>query len=600
MDETIALDSIQAIAASFGASFDAEKIVDTVVEKDGTQYYKVRWVKYSWEPAASFAHLEHLIRDFWNQFGGIPDNIQDLSSERNEPNRIIQKQLTAQVISSSRESIVAGGNSNLQNNIPSSILNSVSTIVNNDVAQSKAEDVHHIALQETQLTTDSVVNQDDDDVLSDSEHRTAVQEMIGGAETHDEMASHENKNDINGEPKKRRKIPGSCTICGKHFKSTTNIAAHRKLHTEEKQYECNECGRKFRRKLHLVRHKESHAGIKSYVCNICGNNFSSKWYMQAHALIHSGDKPYQCDVCQKSFNNKANLNKHRLIHENNRPFVCNQCGRSYRQSYDLKRHMSTHSVVKNFSCTYCDRSFTMKSYLQRHIQTHVGDKKFTCELCPAKFFQRGHLNYHIKQHHEKIDCQENDNNMNSKVVQNDDLLENKNNLNESVVDKLHEPNHEDMNDENSEFFTSHNDSDNQPIVFLSTNNSEFDNSTTQIVTAKQIYQEAYDGNNPQHNISIAVSSNSLPQKCLIIETNQLVEKHGVILSNCIKNTNENQLCLENEVQTLNNDLIDHENLHTDDSIQSAVQVGMSVLTSDHTIFNEQGVLELQKDTHMYL
>ena len=33
MDETIPLDSIQAIAASFGASFCAEKIIDTVLEK---------------------------------------------------------------------------------------------------------------------------------------------------------------------------------------------------------------------------------------------------------------------------------------------------------------------------------------------------------------------------------------------------------------------------------------------------------------------------------------------------------------------------------------------------------------------------------------
>ena len=31
--EAIALDSIQAIAASFGSTFDAEKIIDTVVEK---------------------------------------------------------------------------------------------------------------------------------------------------------------------------------------------------------------------------------------------------------------------------------------------------------------------------------------------------------------------------------------------------------------------------------------------------------------------------------------------------------------------------------------------------------------------------------------
>jgi len=78
--------------------------------------------------------------------------------------------------------------------------------------------------------------------------------------------------------KKRRKIPGACEICGKQFKSTTNIAAHRKLHTEERQFECSQCGKKFRRKLHLTRHLESHAGIKGYTCDICGSKFSSKWW----------------------------------------------------------------------------------------------------------------------------------------------------------------------------------------------------------------------------------------------------------------------------------------------------------------------------------
>lgn len=79
------------------------------------------------------------------------------------------------------------------------------------------------------------------------------------------------------EEKKRRKIPGKCDICGKEFKSTTNIAAHRKLHTEEKKFECPECNKKFRRKLHLERHMNSHAGIKSFNCEICGAQFSSKW-----------------------------------------------------------------------------------------------------------------------------------------------------------------------------------------------------------------------------------------------------------------------------------------------------------------------------------
>ena len=92
-----------------------------------------------------------------------------------------------------------------------------------------------------------------------------------------EKRRNRSHDESNGECKKRRKIPGNCPICGKHFKSTTNIAAHKKLHTEERQFNCSECGKKFRRKLHLRRHLESHAGVKSFVCEVCGSAFTSKW-----------------------------------------------------------------------------------------------------------------------------------------------------------------------------------------------------------------------------------------------------------------------------------------------------------------------------------
>ena len=41
--------------------------IETFFQQDGTRYYKVRWVKFSWEPEASFTHLEHLIQAFWEQ-----------------------------------------------------------------------------------------------------------------------------------------------------------------------------------------------------------------------------------------------------------------------------------------------------------------------------------------------------------------------------------------------------------------------------------------------------------------------------------------------------------------------------------------------------
>ena len=111
------------------------------------------------------------------------------------------------------------------------------------------------------------------------------------------------------EEKKRRKIPGKCDICGKEFKSTTNIAAHRKLHTEEKKFECPECNKKFRRKLHLERHMNSHAGIKSFTCEICGAQFSSKWYVKntlrgkwhlyCWVLVYSTRRPFHIQFTYK-------------------------------------------------------------------------------------------------------------------------------------------------------------------------------------------------------------------------------------------------------------------------------------------------------------
>ena len=42
--------------------------------QNGCRYYKVRWVKHSWEPATSFGHLEHLIHDFWKSVGQNSSN----------------------------------------------------------------------------------------------------------------------------------------------------------------------------------------------------------------------------------------------------------------------------------------------------------------------------------------------------------------------------------------------------------------------------------------------------------------------------------------------------------------------------------------------
>ena len=49
-------------------------VMVSCIFQNGCRYYKVRWVKHSWEPATSFGHLEHLIHDFWKSVGQNSSN----------------------------------------------------------------------------------------------------------------------------------------------------------------------------------------------------------------------------------------------------------------------------------------------------------------------------------------------------------------------------------------------------------------------------------------------------------------------------------------------------------------------------------------------
>ena len=46
------------------------------LQQDGKRYYKIRWVRFSWEPEDAINHLKDLLDDFWQQNGGV-QNIKD-------------------------------------------------------------------------------------------------------------------------------------------------------------------------------------------------------------------------------------------------------------------------------------------------------------------------------------------------------------------------------------------------------------------------------------------------------------------------------------------------------------------------------------------
>ncbi|KAL8557903.1 hypothetical protein ACOMHN_064337 [Nucella lapillus] len=82
---------------------------------------------------------------------------------------------------------------------------------------------------------------------------------------------------------------------------------------------------------------------KSLVCESCGKVFTTTSNLEAHKLIHSGDNPFKCDVCCKTFAQASNMKKHRVTHTGHKPFVCDVCSRGYKTVGSLKRHKLKHT-----------------------------------------------------------------------------------------------------------------------------------------------------------------------------------------------------------------------------------------------------------------
>ncbi|XP_034035951.1 zinc finger protein 16-like [Thalassophryne amazonica] len=254
-----------------------------------------------------------------------------------------------------------------------------------------------------------------------------------------------------------------CDLCGREFKSKSQLSVHYQTHTGERPHHCDTCGRKFARTYQLKRHKilihsgsveaeQSYLGNTSLTCTVCGKRLKSEAHLASHAHVHSGDKPYRCSFCLRGFHCRISLQQHHarmhqklkvsegpllasgckrspsapklfpclncgkvfkfksllashsVIHSDLRPHACEFCSRRFRRLSHLKRHREVvHDngarLPQSFVCHICGKDKKCKSQLERHIIIHTGERPYGCDLCTARFNRHGNLKQHKKRMH---------------------------------------------------------------------------------------------------------------------------------------------------------------------------------------------------------
>ncbi|XP_063969970.1 zinc finger protein 260-like [Lytechinus pictus] len=165
-----------------------------------------------------------------------------------------------------------------------------------------------------------------------------------------------------------------CKVCGRAFRHSQGLTAHKKIHSDERPFPCQYCDLKFRVKQNLITHVRTHTGEKPYSCEICGRGFGQQSTMVRHLRSHTGEKPFSCKYCQRKFTQRHVMMNHVRIHTGEKPYTCEVCSKNFKEQHNLVRHVRTHTGEKPYTCGDCGNKFTQKNHLMRHAKVHIPKK----------------------------------------------------------------------------------------------------------------------------------------------------------------------------------------------------------------------------------
>ncbi|XP_001654769.2 zinc finger protein 490 [Aedes aegypti] len=139
--------------------------------------------------------------------------------------------------------------------------------------------------------------------------------------------------------------PFACKICDKTFRTSTKLNIHvNGVHLKVRKYECEICDKKFLDAGNLRNHMVTHGGERKFVCDFkgCGKTFALQGTLTVHKKLHTQEKQFDCEFCSKSFLYKWLLVKHHRTHTGERPYECDICHKKFSTITHMHTHKKTH------------------------------------------------------------------------------------------------------------------------------------------------------------------------------------------------------------------------------------------------------------------
>ncbi|XP_004207012.1 zinc finger protein 431 isoform X1 [Hydra vulgaris] len=370
--------------------FLAEKVVDSGFgQQDGKRYYKVKWVRYTWEAEDALTHLKDMLDRFWE--------------EHNENQNKLK---------STTETTIHGNSSPEKND---------QTILQTQKNESTEVD-EHSTINESGLAVSVLLKSEANEAVIFSESETSgIQHEASSAEdsfsekstTIDKhscgicLRSYSSQQSLRHHKRTHHQNEKSfqCNTCLKYFVERSTLKRHMIIHMDEKPYKCDHCDRAFSDKSTLRRHIITHTGIKRFVCTNCNKMFTRNEHLRQHMYIHTAEKLYKCDVCSKDFRQRSTLKNHMLLHRSDKTlkWKCDTCNTLFEFQHEYEVHIAICDTIgggQGNKCQFCEKRFFDNDVLLQHILSHT-EKSYKCEFCNKSFLDKAELTNHEFLHSEK-------------------------------------------------------------------------------------------------------------------------------------------------------------------------------------------------------